>query len=121
MHQFNFFINKLKNNVFNRFSVLDGISLGSQHSLDPAGRGPAQLLAEVLGDARGPQGLDLLDELGAVADFLVLELVLHVEPQIFNRIKIRTIARPQNGCSDRNALILLEAWQGAPSCRKWVH
>jgi hypothetical protein len=76
------------------FSVLGTLPLGSQHLLDPGRHRIAELLEILSADLGGPQHLYLVDELGDGADILVLELSLHEIPSVFNRVEVRTVARP---------------------------
>jgi hypothetical protein len=67
----------------------------------------------VLADARDPQVLESMDQLGGRAKVIVLELPFHVVSHDLNWIHIRAIPRPVNNLERqllRKSLILLEAW-----------
>ncbi len=74
--------------IFQTFSILDSFPLSSQHMVDPAGHTVALSPAVVLADARDPQDLEPLDQLGGRDKVFVLELPFHVVLHVLNWIQI---------------------------------
>jgi hypothetical protein len=72
----------------NKIPVLGDLYLGGHHLLDPPGHGVTQPLAEVLGDAPGPQELDLLDQLGHRAGVLLQQILPHEGPHALNGLRL---------------------------------
>jgi hypothetical protein len=108
---YSIFISMTRTHLPSRFLVLGGFLPWKEHLVDPAGHGYAQPSAVVLGNAHGPQHLELMDQLGGRADFLVLELPFHVL-HVLNRIQMGLFpgqSRTWRGCPLRTYFILFGA------------
>ena len=81
-----------KKNTFN--SVFGHIPLGSDDFLNPDWHRGVQLPQVLLAEPADPQLLDGLGQLGDGVDVILLEVLLHIHPAVFNGVQVGAVPKP---------------------------